>query len=271
VLTSNGNRVEHLALHRDCIDNLKYYESGTIRPLRPFTPAMLHPVAAASFTDILGNRLRSVLCVMGFRSHLRGMTDLPVERGGCCSHFAQTFPLHRRGFPIGGFDWLTTDPRPGVQFDLQHVPFSEDPRRYAEGWKTLEKMFGVAERAEDDGFRFYICPAMAWHGWNGRAGQAGTEGEREELAFHLRVEKESWLEGRIYLYVSGVLGPDADSRIPRHGMLVDAETFEKMESAPSTAIGMWLFPAEAFKKPIDSRQSWFDVSAVLPGLFLFEV
>jgi hypothetical protein len=46
-----------------------------------------------------------------------------------------------------------------------------------------------------------------------------------------------------------------------------------MEKAPSTAIGMWLFPAEAFKEP-DSLylpKCIFDMSTARPGLFLFEV
>jgi hypothetical protein len=59
--------------------------------------------------------------------------------------------------------------------------------------------------------------------------------------------------------------------MPRHGSLVDAETFARMESAPSTAIGMWLFPPEAFKEPTHVVQNVFDLSTVRPGLFLFEV
>ena len=52
---------------------------------------------------------------------------------------------------------------------------------------------------------------------------------------------------------------------------MDAETFERMERLPCTAIGMWLFPAEAFGELTDVRQVAFDMSAVRPGLFLFDV
>ncbi|ROV94742.1 hypothetical protein VMCG_08890 [Cytospora schulzeri] len=58
--------------------------------------------------------------------------------------------------------------------------------------------------------------------------------------------------------------------IPRHGMIVDAETFERLERAPSTAVGMWLFQPDAFKEPTNVQRSCFDVSAVHPGLLLFD-
>lgn len=53
--------------------------------------------------------------------------------------------------------------------------------------------------------------------------------------------------------------------------MIDAETFEMLESALSTAVGMWVFPGGAFKEPKNAQISLFDVSAFRPGLFLFEV
>ncbi len=55
--------------------------------------------------------------------------------------------------------------------------------------------------------------------------------------------------------------------VPRQGSLMDAEMFERMERLPCTAIGMWLFPAEAFGEPTNVRKAVFDMSAVNPGLF----
>jgi hypothetical protein len=45
-----------------------------------------------------------------------------------------------------------------------------------------------------------------------------------------------------------------------------------MEKMPCLAVGMWLFPAEAFdKEPTNPRRLAFDVSPVRPGLFLYEL
>ena len=73
------------------------------------TPAILHPAAAASFADILRRRLRSLLCLVRFRSPTRGMGDFPLARWRF--HFAQTFPLGRRGRQTGSFDWLPATTR----------------------------------------------------------------------------------------------------------------------------------------------------------------
>ena len=47
--------------------------------------------------------------------------------------------------------------------------------------------------------------------------------------------------------------------------------FEAMEKLPCTAIGMWLFPAEAFPPPANLQLISFNMAAVHPGLFLFQV
>ena len=95
------------------------------------------------------------------------------------------------------------------------------------------------------------------------------EGLREELAQHLRAEEMDWLESRQSLL--SVFPSQLDGLTPRHGSLVDEETFQRMESAPSMAIGMWLLPPEAFDKPRNPQRTAFDVSAVRPGLLLFEL
>ncbi|KAK4233462.1 hypothetical protein C8A03DRAFT_19469 [Achaetomium macrosporum] len=247
-------------------------ERGIYQP--PFLPTDLHPAAAKSFTDILRYRLRSVLCIVGFRTRVRGIGEPPP---GYPFHFAQTFPLRRRGRPVGGLRWFDTDPRWGVEFDLKHVPLRGDPRPYARAWEELEQAFGVSDRLRD--FHFYICPTMKWptHFMFLKPSESSSpieEGSREELAWHLQEEQVQWRKYREELHQnlwSKLPGFEDQPMMPRHGPLVDAETFARMESAPSTAIGMWLFPPEAFKEPTRVVQSVFDLSAVRPGLFLFEV
>ena len=102
-------------------------------------------------------------------------------------------------------------------------------------------------------------------------GEAEPSGPRAELARHLREEAADWLRSRIWLdeFASSVF-PDA-RKMPRQGYVLDTETFEAMERLPCTAIGLWLFPAEAFKEPTVPRRFCFDLSPVRPQLFLFEV
>ena len=64
-----------------------------------------------------------------------------------------------------------------------------------------------------------------------------------------------------------------DGKLPKYGYQSpeDTEMLERMEKLPYTAIGMWLFPAEAFKDPFIPRRFCFDLREARPGLFLFEV
>lgn len=257
-------------------------------------PDILREEAAASFADILRTgRLRSLLCVVRFRSHVRGMADLPSSPA-YRFHFAQTFPFHRRGCQPAFCDWLERDPRIGVEIDLHQVPLGDDPRDLAVRWQALEMALGVERRrrfdfgygeedgggAEDDAggddvdddFRFYVCPTLVWPtGWrhgNPEARRA-PEGSRAELAEYLRAEALEWDAGRRFISDTFSLPPGMG--IPRHGRVVDAETFAEMERAPSTAVGMWVFPLEAFKEPTMAAQNCFDLSGTRPGVILFDV
>lgn len=262
----NSLRIAHLVLERLPVSLDFSINAVTTRV--HLTPAALHPTAAASFADILLHRLRSVLCPIGFRSRSRGLAELPTNNWRY--HFAQTFPLCRQGHPTSAFHWHESDPRPGVQLDLRQVPFADDPRNFTRSWELLEQAFGITkEQRAGSEFQFYICPAIRWPqrqlvGINTVQEQGGT---REELAKHLQWEADYWLRNRKFIGDKLYRG----RMYPRHGQMIDAETFEMMEKVPCTAVGMWLFPPEAFKEPTILRRFCFDLSAVKPGLFLFEV
>ena len=250
---------------------------------------ILHPTAAASFHDILHRRLRSLLCLTIFRCISRGMGEFPAANW--YYHFAQNFPLARCGRhpPDGTFEWLQTDPRPGLEHDTRQVPLAGDPRSSLRGWEQLQRAFETADtaderqaaaREEDDlGCRFYICPSMRWpvqqqllqpmdSETTFPASPPEEEGSREELARHLQWEADDWHWQRAEL--QGLAG--GDQILPRHGEVVDAETFEMMEKTPCTALGMWVFPEEAFKKePTLPQRFCYDLSEARPGLFLWEV
>jgi hypothetical protein len=212
---------------------------------------------------------------MGFRNNRRGMGEFRCEE----YHFAQTFPLCRRGNnTTGGFRWFESDPRPGVEFDLRQVTPRDEIPRLVYAWKDLERTCGVGQRNGIDQFQLYVCPTLQWptHSYTREPEDVSSreglrEGSREELSLHFRREAEHWDHTRKDLNF-WFRCPDLEPLIPKHGKLVDAETFEMMQKTPCTAIGMWLFPAEVFKKPVSSIKNAFDLSANdLPGLFLFEL
>ncbi len=227
------------------------------------TPASLHPVAAASFTDILQNKLQSLLSVIGFRHRTRGLGESLAADWRF--HFAQTFPLRRRGLPTGVFHWLTTDPRPGVEIDLRQLPLRADPRDISRDWCELERAFGITQTQRATRFRFYICPTLSWSYQDGAGEEQEEVWSRGKLEGFLEHEAEVWLKER--QWYAGLLD------FPKYGYedREDAEMLEVMEKLPCTAIGMWLFPVEAFKEPTVPHRVCFDVRTARPGLFLFEV
>jgi hypothetical protein len=258
---------------------LFYFDLDRGMRVTSLSPANLHPAAASSFTEVLRDRIRSLLCMSNF-----GVSNVRAVRG--CrgedwrGHFAQTFPLHRRGRPTGAFHWLPADPRPGVEIDLRQVPVGEDPDVMARDWRRLEHAFGITEqerasREESPGrFRMYFCPTQdRWPIWRPRpvctVDKEGEVWSRDELAHHLKCEAERWRE--MCLPDTGSCNPtllkyDCRSR-------EDVEMLEMMEQLPCTTIGMWLFPIEALTERKITREGTlcFDASAMKPGLFLFEV
>ena len=223
--------------------------------------------------------------MVGFNASNRSLSDFPLTHH---YHFAQTYPLARRSHPTGAFHWLQEDPRPGVEMDLQQITPSPDPRHLVGGWRRLEQAFGITAEQQaaagdkaDGGLRLYVCLTTAhwWHEpeqWRQLSGTSTStlpgEGEapRAELATYLRDEAAHWLADRRYVtdFIRRHV-PDA-RMMPRHGCVTDAETFERMERLPCTAVGMWLFPTGAFEEMADPRRRCFDASAAQPGLILFD-
>ncbi len=274
-------------------------------------PARLHPSAAASFADILQRRLRSVLLMLRFKSCYRSVGVIPRMPPLDVAHFPQNFPLARRDEPAGAFDWLDVDPRPGVDIDVKQLPIPAVVGGLIGAWKHLELRFGVGnptqqanhqqpqqgptacEPAPAPGPRLYICPNVGWSEQERRneakdfnerfgrppevpmlpdpeEGEASEPGPRAGLASFLHAEAEVWDKHRDSL--SRTCPPTA-TRVPRHGIMMDAETFEAAEALPCTAIGMWLFPADPsiWRLPAGPRVHPIDRSVPRPGLWLFDV
>ena len=173
------------------------------------------------------------------------------------------------------------DPRPGVEIDLRQLPLDCDPGDIARSWYQLESAFGItqaqrtARENDSGGFRFYICPTQFWDVEEGTFTVGFVEEQegpkevwpRGELVQFLKYEAEVWLKERQWLArLYGSLLPKYGYESPE-----DVEMLEAMEQLPCTAVGMWLFPAEAFNKPIDLQRVCFDARTARPGLFLFEV
>ncbi|KAK3309865.1 uncharacterized protein B0T15DRAFT_375087, partial [Chaetomium strumarium] len=233
------------------------------------SPTTIHPVAAVSFAEILQYTLRTVLQPVPCNGPFRIQPTVDGDK----SHFAQTMPLHANQrwdrFGTGNIRWLETDPRWGVEHDLGAVSFRRNPLTCLWSWEDMERAFGIAERVPDDKFRFYLCPYIHWPAPQSYYDAVHDKSTvlpprqnnpflkspwREKLAAYLHVEQEHWLRRT------------RQEEIPRHGSLVDAETFQRMESVPSTALGMWLCSPEAFGNSDNPAGKVFDLSASRPGL-----
>ncbi|KAK3898865.1 hypothetical protein C8A05DRAFT_37539 [Staphylotrichum tortipilum] len=269
----------HLAVHDTSLfsPTIDQFSSDVPQPL--LHPDNLHPTARASFADIIQRRLRSLLLMVDFRTNMRGIGQ---THPSICYHFAQTFPLRPRGAKgARRVDWLETDPRLGVEHDLANLPLLNDPNTMAAAWRVLETKFGVTRPTylnnTNKTFQLYICPSLSWP----RTGLSRLPpprpptppaGSREELELHLREEEGDWRYLRQFHWDSLLRFLPGATRVRRHGVLVDAATFERMERACSTAVGMWVFPAEAFENTAkNGGKTVFDVRAVRPGLVVSRV
>ncbi|KAH6641791.1 hypothetical protein F5144DRAFT_564898 [Chaetomium tenue] len=264
--------VVHLALHRQILDGSQ--ETRLI-------PDLVHPAAAASFADMLRCSLRSVLCITHSRSSSGAVGQF--HSNNWYYHFAHTFPFHRRVYSMGSFHWFDTVPRPGAKLDLRQLPLEDDPHPLLAAWKRMERAFGITKKQRaarnnnnsnnnnisgGDGFRFYICPPVnwpacpSWSQWRHHPSLAKL-GFRAECP---RYEAGGWLS-----QLKSISQSTPEYIIPKHGLMIDAKTSEIMK-APGQAIGIWLFSFKAFQQPTLTfpPAASFKVSAVHPGLFLFE-
>ncbi|KAH6612914.1 hypothetical protein B0J18DRAFT_460782 [Chaetomium sp. MPI-SDFR-AT-0129] len=296
--------ITRLALDGQILNSfLDYFQGNTW-----LTPDKLHPTAAASFAAILRHKLHTLFYIVDFRYSARGMGPNPFS-SGWRTHFAQSFPIRRRGHVVGGFQWFPADPRPGVALDLRQVPLWEDPRTMLQGWRDLERVFflfdsgvpagnqqqaaATSRESDDDGghggCRVYICPTQKWptvpntwppvvqptidldaeHEIQERAAEREAVWSRDELRQHFRDEVTQWEKQRANTPYSLQDSPP-DSKYSTDSP-EEMEVFLEMEKLPCTAIGMWLMEAEAFPPPTDRRFHTFNLSSIRPGLLLFQV
>ena len=213
---------------------------------------------------------------------MRGEAQFPSR--GWRIHFSNTFPLCRRGEAAGYFSWLDADPRQGVHTDSERIPYAADPLCFARNWEQMEKAFGVERKKKSvgdggggvndgngidgDGFHFYICPSIRW--CRERFIQPLDRPEPQEISWreglleHLQNERMDW-ETQLQ-FTSGICVQDkvkADAVVQRGLGLVGPTT--------DAAIGMWLFPADAFKESVTNPPVIINLSAVHPSLILFNV
>lgn len=92
---------------------------------------------------------------------------------------------------------------------------------------------------------------------------------RDKLAQHLQYEAEDWVEQSWW----PARNFGGSYPLPKYysESQQEAETFEAMEKLPCTAVGMWLFPAEAFPPNPNPWLISYNMTALRPGLLLFQV
>ncbi|KAK8035206.1 hypothetical protein PG993_010201 [Apiospora rasikravindrae] len=226
-----------------------------------------HPVATASFVDILSTKLRSLWCVEQLRANSRVCYVWPPQLGRM-AHVAETCPLlphlDKLGRSCVDFDWLEHDPRP-VQPDLEQLPFDKDPRRFYYNWRCLEDSLGVIRRqTASHPFHFYVCVANQVPRFEqiDEEGKAMARSPLTKSAVRQQVHRERWSEAIEWEATSR---PDVrclghGQAVPDPGSLLEEGRRKQRERGATTALGMWIFPAEAFgqvKKTISA--SLFDI------------
>ncbi|KAF7916888.1 hypothetical protein EAE99_009513 [Botrytis elliptica] len=238
--------------------------------------ALSHPIAQASLTDILGTKLRTLWCVQKMYTRTRvygpGIFDRPVGMPQWMETLPMLPPLSRLGISYLNFEWIENDPRP-IEADIGNMPFFKDPRRYLHSWKAIEEALGVRHVTP---FRVFACvfSELAPAGITGHMTQpTGVELRLRQLVESNRqMEKDEW--ERAINYWVNLMRPLSESAFDEswfreRNVMVDRDDM--------TAIGMWLFPAEAFGRVHD--HNFAEVyhsckmranSSVTPGLALNE-
>ncbi|KAK8063968.1 hypothetical protein PG996_008620 [Apiospora saccharicola] len=248
-----------------------------------------HPVATASFVEILSTKLRSLWCVesLEWNSRVYYPSPPPEPEPGRLADVLEACPLR----PCFGnlaqssvsFDWLERDPRPAVGPDLPKLTFRKDPRRFLHSWRNLEESLGV-RRPADSAFRFYVAVANAMLGEITSPEQWILYGHpTTNLRVRQQVHRRLWQES--YDRQARSAFDRLDPRpAPEHGRFPeDGQGFKEREGqGAATALGMWMFPGDAFGSiddcdvggvysvPNHDTSTPFSVPG-LPGLVVFDI
>jgi hypothetical protein len=243
--------------------------------------SLSHPIAQASLIDILSTKLRTLWCVqnLNIKRRIYGPTifDLPVMIPKWMETVPMLPPMSTLGISYLNFEWFKNDPRP-VELDISRMPFIRDPRRYYYSWKVIEEALGVTHATP---FRVYVCvtseidPAELW--------RFRVQPTGEKLGLHQLVESNRQTEKREWETIIDHWVNVWNENPPPNGNKFDESSYrERMVMTANrddvTAIGMWLFPEEAFGQVNDDN--FAEVynsyrmgikSSVTPGLALFDL
>ncbi|KAK7934941.1 hypothetical protein PG985_000436 [Apiospora marii] len=269
--------------------HLETTPSGAIRSV------LHHPVATASFVEILSTKIRSLWCVERLHCNSRVCYPSPPQPGRLVD-VVETCPLRPsferldRGGSIN-FDWLERDPRPAVKSDLKHLTFQKDPRRFLHSWRNLEESLGV-QRPAGSPFRFSVCVTSKMPGLRNEFDQVALYySPVTKRKLRQQVHRRLWQES----YDRTARSPE--SRTDRSPETCDykrpvlelgrlpvvGQGFTEREGqGAATALGMWVFAGDAFGAVDEGhvedtyRVGRYDDSVTfsvseLPGLVLFDV
>jgi hypothetical protein len=177
-------------------------------------------------------------------------------------HILETCPLVPPMSKIGrsciGFDYIENDPRP-VQEDLKFLAFMHDPRRFYRRWSAIEESLGV-RRTDDFSFNVCITSEMEPLDDDLEAHVLTKLGIQQMVDRNHQVELDLW-----------------QHTLQFWGSLFSPKTERHMQSRENgtTAIGMWVFPGDAFEKEnshieYEKPKQVFRVSEP-PALVVFDI
>ncbi|PQE24955.1 pectinesterase precursor protein [Rutstroemia sp. NJR-2017a WRK4] len=279
--------VMHLALAGT---SFSYFSSGYQSQISGILPYSLsqrflpsyHPIAKASFVDILSTKLRSLWCLEQLLGKSRFYGPSPTDfRFGAkgLPHILTACPLvpplNKIGRSYIGFDYLESDPR-FVQEDLKSLFFMNDPRRFYREWCTLEKSLGVKRTGA---FSYNICITTEMHPLNEWEEDHLEDHISTKLGVHQMIERnheneaEAWPRVLKFWGLDSLDWNDPSSLGRRFNKKVDDHA-QSLENG-TTTIGMWVFPGDAFEKEnssieYDKCKQVFHV-AEPPSLVVFDI
>ncbi|CAD6441353.1 695826a5-0d88-4427-af0a-047b1606cc71-CDS [Sclerotinia trifoliorum] len=239
-----------------------------------------HPTAQASLIDILSTKLRTLWCVQRIYSKTRVYGPTIFERPVTMVQWMETLPMLPPMITLGisylDFEWLENDPRP-IKPDTSRMPFIKDPRRYYHSWKVIEEALGVRHVVP---FRVYVCVSSEIAPVESMGHVRHTE---ERLRLHQVIESNRQTENEHFKaavdYWAKLFGHPQPPRNERFDESRFREEHVKVDRDDMTAIGMWVFPEEAFgqvdndnfAKVYYHSYKTTSKSSVTPGLVLFNL